>query len=180
MNTEINLIEQQPNKFAPFLKFGILFFVLALCVISFVLFQKNDYQSQIEIKSEKLAELESILLENRGAVKDYKKQERLISDVAGIRSASVPNLSVYKSILGLLSDSKQLIMYETLPSNQILVEAKFDTLPELAGYVSALLKLNYVKNTELTNVILVDSAYHATLTVATDLETLTKEFGMNE
>lgn len=40
MNTEINFPEKKPNKFAPFVKFGIVFVILTLCVLGLMLIEK--------------------------------------------------------------------------------------------------------------------------------------------
>lgn len=180
MNTEINLLEKTPNKFAPYLKLGIVFVMLVLCVLAFILFQKSTYQSQIETQSNKLAQLENTLKKHQETVVNKQEQERLITDIHSIKSTHIPSVDVYKSIIGLLPDAKKLVMYEALSSNQIIVGVQFETLLDVAAYVSLLVEQNYITGTELSAVNFTRPTYQATLTVTVDPDTLVKEFGEND
>lgn len=180
MNTEINFLEKQPNKFAPFVKFGIVFIILILCVLALILVQKNNYQGQIEAQTEKLAQLENTLKKNHSTMVGEQQLQQLSTDLQTIKSTRIPKVHIYQNILGLLPNPKQLFMYENAEAKQIIVGANFKTLPDVAAYVSALLKQNYIKETELTSINFVKSVYQATLTISIDSKTLVKGPGSHE
>lgn len=180
MNTEIDFIEKQPDKFAPFIKLAIVFIIMLLFVVALLFFQKSNYQGQIETQSTKLDQLENALMKNQETVMDQQKQAKLTTDIQAITSTRIPSINAYENILGLLPSAKQLVAYENGAANQIIVGAQFKTLPEVATYVSSLLDQDYVTGTELTSVSFVESVYQATLTVSVDPNILVKEFGENE
>lgn len=180
MNTEINFLEKKPNRYATFLKLGIVFVFLLLCVLAIILFQKHNYQSQFETQSKLLYQLESTLSTHNETFLGEQKKENLMEDIQSIKSTNMPNGDIYNDIIGILPDSKQLIMYATPEANQVRLTAQFKTLTDTAGYISELLKQNYITGAELTTVSLTNSVYEATFTITVDPENVVKEFGENE
>lgn len=77
MNTEINFLEKKPNRYATFLKLGIVFVFLLLCVLAIILFQKHNYQSQFETQSKLLYQLESTLSTHNETFLGEQKKENL-------------------------------------------------------------------------------------------------------
>lgn len=180
MNSEINFIERRPNKFTPFIKLGIIFVLLIVCVFTLILMQKNNLENQMETQSDKLDQLESVLKENQATMADKQQLEQLDTVIKSMKSSRIPTVDLYQNVLALLPNAEQLMMYDNGEANQIIVGAKFKALSEVAAYVSALLRQNYITGTELTSVSFTQSVYQATLTVSIDPDISVKELANHE
>ncbi|ASK62969.1 hypothetical protein CFK37_12860 [Virgibacillus phasianinus] len=180
MNTEINLLEKQSNKYIPFLKMGLVLIILLVCVFALILVQKSNYESEIVEQKSNLAHVEKALKKQQGTINNQREQQRLSTDIQAIKSISMPTIEVYNRILELLPETEQLITYESLETNQVTLQADFKSLTAVSEYVSALLKQKDIMETELTMISHQDSIYKATLTISIDPGVLAEEDGGDE
>lgn len=180
MNTEINFLEKQPNKFTAVLVIGIVFCLLFACVVAILLFQKNYYENQIETQKNTLSQMETLLIEHRNEYSDERELHQLRQDIVNLKAELKPNVALYNEVIAFLPTPDQLISYDSTNENQLIIAAEFGTLRDVASYVAELLKQNYVIGTELTSVSKVETTYQATLTMSIDSEVLVKELDEND
>lgn len=180
MNTEINLLEKQPKKHIAPLVLGIAGILLLASVITVLLYQKNNYEIQIETQTNKVSQLETQLLEKQDEYAGEKQLQQLQQDISTLEDGLVPNVALYNQMLNFLSSPEQLLSYNFTSENQLIIDAKFSTLKNVSNYVKVLLSEAYVLDTELTSVSKMNTSYQATLTINLDSEILVKELGKND
>lgn len=175
MNTEINFLEAHSSKNTRILKLSFIFIFLLLAIAGLLFFQHTKSHDQLELQSAKLTQLENVLARHQDSTLETRKVKEIAEHVTYIQGSSNHAVDTYKNIIGLLSDSKKLVSYEVLESNLIIVEAQFNSLEEIAEYISVLLKQPFINDTKLTSVTLDESVYQAALTVSLQSETGVKE-----
>ncbi len=180
MNTEINLLENQPKKHIAPLVLGVVGILLLASVITVLLYQKTNYENQIENQTNKVSQLEAQLLEKQGEFAREKQLEQLQQDISTLRDGMIPNVALYKQMLNFLSSPEQLLSYNFTNENQLIIDARFTTLKNVSNYVKVILAQDYFLDIELTSVSKMDTSYQATLTISLDSETLVKELGEND
>ncbi|MFD1038119.1 PilN domain-containing protein [Virgibacillus byunsanensis] len=180
MNTEINLLEKQPNKYIAPVVFGILFILLMVGIFAFLLIQKNNYESQIENQESKIAQINTLLMEHQEDTSSERNLKQLEQAITSLQAEKLPIVELYKRVIGLLTSPQQLIDYDFTEENELIMNASFDNLNDVADFVTRLLEQPFIDDTELTSIRNVESAYQATLTISLNNKILVEELGENE
>ncbi|WP_164668378.1 hypothetical protein [Virgibacillus doumboii] len=180
MNTEINLLEKEQKKYSASLICGIVFLLLLALAIGLLLFQKNIYENRIEAEENQLSQVKILLSDHQNEFTNRQQFQQLQQDIGTIQAGSVPHVKLYNRLLGYLSSPDKLISYEFTNENQLIFNAEFASLKDVANYVTELLELNYIQGTQLTSVNNNGTSFQATLTVRFDSGMLKKELGNND
>ncbi|WP_087971907.1 hypothetical protein [Oceanobacillus rekensis] len=165
MNTEINFLEKEPNKNSAFIALGTIFVLLLLLAVSALLFQKNNYDNQLSSLANERFQVESVLIEQQNTHGTERQLERLQEELLLLESEMLPAMELYHDIVGLLSRSEQLMTYDMGAENQIIMDAAFPSLNEVAVYMSLLTEQDYIQDIQLTSTVKMEDFYEATLTL---------------
>ncbi|MEC5421940.1 hypothetical protein QGM71_00340 [Virgibacillus sp. C22-A2] len=180
MNTEINFLEKQPNKYIAPLLFGIVFALLLASAVGVLMVQKNNAIKSIAMEQETIAEMESLLLDYQSKNAEEQHLKEVQAAMTIIEESSFPTVALYSEVIGLLPTPGQMIDYDLTTTDQFVIEAEFEAIEKVAEYVAALLELGYVSDALLNSVVNMESAYQATLTIYIESEDVVEELGIND
>ncbi|WP_096269678.1 hypothetical protein [Paucisalibacillus globulus] len=164
MNTEINFLEKQPNKYLIPLILALLFLILLAAVSLLIYFQQNKYEQAIKIEEEKISQIEILLQKHNQESGSERQLAELKQEVDSIENGIIPNVSLYRNVLGLLDSPGQFISFDYSDSNRFVLNANFENLDSVAQYLSTVLKWNYILDADLSSIYRQEDTYLATLT----------------
>ncbi|MFS0673068.1 hypothetical protein [Ornithinibacillus sp. 179-J 7C1 HS] len=176
MNTEINLLEQKPKKNLAFYFVIFIFIILIATTIVVLNLQIDYYNTRIKTEGEHIAQLEEVLREHNLNMEDEQRLSQVHEMLSTIQMQSIPNVWLYFDLTDLFNQN-QLQSYVFSGENQVIISAKFSSLPKVADYVAAILERNYINDVDISNVNSVGESYQATLTISLDLDRIRKELG---
>ncbi|SHF78678.1 hypothetical protein [Ornithinibacillus halophilus] len=180
MNTEINFLERQPKKYVIPLVLGITFLLFLAVAIVTLYYQQLLYDRAIENEERRLGQIEELLVEHSQETATTQQLRDIQKSIISIQEDSIPNVALYRNVLGLLTSSDQLSNFTYSGANQFVLEASFADLESVAQYVGTLLEQAYVTDATLSSVTSATDAYQATLTFNIDVDLLREELGNND
>ncbi|WP_042146369.1 hypothetical protein [Paucisalibacillus sp. EB02] len=180
MNTEINFLEKKSNKYIISLILGLVFLLLSSVVVGVILFQQHRYETAINSTNDRINQYEILMQEQSAKKGNVKQLQQLSEEVGSIKEELIPNVALYKEILGELDNFNQMISYDFNGENQFVIVAIFDDLDSIAHYVRSIMELGYILDGELSNVINTEGAYEATLTFIVDTKIMREELVDND
>ncbi|SET44961.1 hypothetical protein SAMN05216389_111144 [Oceanobacillus limi] len=179
MNTEINLLEQQPKKnYAPFVM-GVGFLLLLAAVSVILYIQKGELEKQIVAQENKLIQFENLLRDYNQETATEQELLELQDRVNAIQNKTIPNVALYKDTLNSLETTAQLSSFTFSDEGHFLLEANFGKVDAIAEYVSQLLNKPYVLDAQISNINNMGEQYQATLSVTINGDVLREELGDN-
>lgn len=176
MNTEINLLEKKDNRYIAPLFFGLLFLVGFVLVFGLLFFQKSSLNKKITEGQHAITEMEITLAEHHDTFAPHEKIERIEAEVNNIMNQTTPHVALYRHLISLLPKQNQLEHYQFDEDANLIIEAEFSSLDDVAHYVTKLGEQSFIIDTELSQVDYTGSAYEASLSIITDKEALVEEF----
>ncbi|WP_068674672.1 hypothetical protein [Oceanobacillus sp. Castelsardo] len=179
MNTEINFIEKKTNKYSAFLWWGIAFIILLLVVVGMLLYQKNQYTTEMASLNNQKEQIEASILEIQKEYTGKRELKQLQKDIQVLQSETIPTVPLYHDLLNIIN-SDDLLNYDFSGEDTVVIRAEFTSLDDAAKNISSLSNLDYVRETELTNIGKQESTYEATLTLTIDQAALLKEFSTDD
>lgn len=180
MNTEINFLKKEQNKPVASIILGTVFILLLIFLVIALLFQKNTYDNQLKNLELERNQMEAAMLEIQHDVDADKQRGRTEQVTEAIEKEMKPTVALYHQIVELLPSEERLNGYDDAIENQIIIDASFDTLDDVAEYIASLTEQNYIQAAQLTAAVKVEDSYEATLTVTTDSDNLVEELAANE
>jgi pilus assembly protein HofN len=175
MNTEINFLEKQPNKYLIPLLLLLLFMILLAAVAILIYFQQSKYEQAIKIEEEKISQIETLLQKHNQESASVQQLAELKQEVDLIEDGITPNVALYRTVLGLLDSPDQFISFDYSDSNQFVLNASFENLDSVAQYLSTVLKWNYILDADLSSINRQEDVYLATLTFQIEPDTIREE-----
>ncbi|RKQ29891.1 hypothetical protein [Oceanobacillus halophilus] len=179
MNTEINFLEKAPNKYNRYLWFGIIFFLLLFLAVGLLFYQKNLLTTDMETLEDRKTEIELELTEFQKEFSGKRELQELQQEVANLQDNSFPTVALYQEMLGLF-EAEQMTGYDFSGGTELIIDATFPSLDDVADYISSLLENTYVTNTELTSVNHLEDTYEATLTITVNQGRFVEELGTDD
>jgi pilus assembly protein HofN len=180
MNTEINFIEKKQNIYSSFLWWGIVFIILLLVVVGMLLYQKNQFTTEMTTLNHQKEQIEASIVELQKEYTGKRELKQLQEDIQVLQSETIPTVPLYHDLLNIIN-SKNLLNYDFAGEDTAVeIQVEFTSLDDAATNISSLSKLDYVSETELTNISQQETAYEATLTLSLDQAALLKEFSTDD
>ncbi|WP_163971631.1 hypothetical protein [Oceanobacillus halotolerans] len=179
MNIEVNFLEKEPNKYVAPIIITAVFVLLLAGVVALLFFQQSNYQQQIDTQSNRLSQLEMLIREHQAEHANEQQLREIQQSLQSIEAEMIPNVELYEHVLGLLDSANQLTDFDYSDPSQLVVEAQFDEINDVANYVSSLLEDPFIIDTQVTSVQQSENHYQAVLTISIDNEILIEEFSDN-
>ena len=180
MNTEINFLEKEQNKNSAFIALAIIFVLLLLLAGGALLFQKSNYDEQLSSLVNERTQVEEVLIEQQNAHGTERQLERLQEELVLLEGEMIPAVEMYRDIIGLLSESEQLITYDMGAENQLVMDAAFPSLNAVAEYIALLIEQEYVQDIQLNSTVKIEDFYEATLTLTIAGDLAVEEFAVDD
>jgi hypothetical protein len=180
MTTEINFIKKQPNKKLFLILSTGVFLLLACCILTVLLFQKNSVEKEISASETYLTELEIKIAEQQQDTAGTREMEQLLNEIQGIKGEATPVIPLFHVVYGLFGGAEQLVSYENVSANSFVVTASYPSMDDVAKFIAEVSDLTYVSEVQLTSVITMEENYEAVLTVQLQEEILMEELSTHE
>lgn len=157
-----------------------LFLLLACCILTVLIFQKNSVEKEISASETYLTELEIKIAEQQQDTAGTREMEQLLNEIQGIEGEATPVIPLFHVVYGLFGNTEQLVSYENVSANSFVVTASYPSMDDVANFIAAVSDLAYVSEVQLTSVITMEENYEAVLTVQLQEEILMEELSTNE